>query len=217
MSSRREFLRIAGTVTAGAAATLAPTVRAAGTPPRWTMVVDLAKCVGCQACTVACTLEHDVPAGQYRTTVQLSAIRTAGGTAVAMLPRLCNHCDAPACVPVCPAGATYKTADGTVQIDADRCLGCGLCAKACPYEARYVNAEAGKAEKCSLCVHRLEAGLLPACVETCAGGARQVGDRNDPQGVVARALAAGAQVLIPEAGTQPSVCYLGLDRVAPRA
>lgn len=132
---------------------------------------------------------------------------------MAMLPRMCNQCDEPACVPVCPAGATYKMADGTVQIDSDRCLGCGLCAKACPYGARFVNSEVGKAEKCSLCGHRLAVGLLPACVETCVGGARMVGDRDDPDGVVTKAIAGGAKVLLPEKGTRPNVYYVGLDRI----
>ena len=93
-----------------------------------------------------------------------------------MLPRLCNHCaDAP-CIPVCPVGATYQRADGIVVVDADKCVGCAYCVQACPYDARFVNHVTQKADKCTFCAHRVEAGLLPACVETCVGGARLFGD-----------------------------------------
>lgn len=210
MPSRRRFLHAAASVTAGVAAPLAA---GAATPagPRWSMVVDLSRCVGCQACTVACSLEHAVPADRYRTTVQVHEVRVDGVAKLAMLPRLCNHCDQPACVPVCPEDATFRMPDGTVQIDDDKCIGCGKCVRACPYRARFLNPDSDTVEKCSLCVHRLDAGLLPACVETCVGGARQVGDRNDPAGVVAAAIARGARVLMPEKDTRPAVYYLGLE------
>lgn len=215
MPQRRAFLKGIGTITAGAVAGLPIGARGA-TPAahRYAMVVDLRRCIGCQACTVACAYENQLPDGAWRTAVTVHEVKTSHGAGLAMLPRLCNHCDAPACVPVCPMQATYKTDDGTVQIDADKCIGCGLCAKACPYDARFVNATTGKADKCSFCMHRVQAGLQPACVETCVGGARVFGDLADADSAAARLLkSAPAKVLKPEAGTRPRVFYVGLDEL----
>ena len=133
---------------------------------------------------------------------------------VAVVPRLCNHCEKPACVPVCPVGATFKREDGLVLINADTCIGCGFCVQACPYDARFLNHETHTADKCTFCAHRIAAGLLPACVETCVGGARIFGDLHDPQSVVCRMLAAykgKVATLYPEKSTDPHVFYLGLD------
>jgi tetrathionate reductase subunit B len=105
-----------------------------------------------------------------------------------VLPRLCNHCDNPPCIPVCPVSATYKREDGIVAVDGDRCVGCAYCVQACPYDARFINHETNKADKCTFCAHRVDAGLLPACVETCVGGARIFGDINDAEGELARRL-----------------------------
>ena len=84
-----------------------------------------------------------------------------------MLPRLCNHCDNPPCVPVCPVQATFQREDGIVLVDNERCVGCAYCVQACPYDARFINHETQTADKCTFCEHRLEVGLLPACVESC--------------------------------------------------
>jgi len=174
--------------------------------------MDLRKCVGCQACTVACAMENGVPEESHRTFVPVYEIEGAHGPVPAMLPRMCNHCDSPACISVCPTGATFQTQDGIVLIDQDTCVGCGYCVQSCPYEARYIHEEKGIADKCTFCVHRLEAGLLPACVETCVGGARNFGDFNDPNSLVS-ALATDYELrpLNPEAGTNPQVLYIGLD------
>jgi tetrathionate reductase subunit B len=143
------------------------------------------------------------------------AVTTADGrSGVAMVPRTCNHCEEPPCIPVCPVGATFKRSDGIVLVDAERCVGCAYCTQACPYEARFVNHETGKADKCTFCSHRVEAGLLPACVETCVGGARVFGDLNDGASEISRRLQAAqgrTSVLKPEAGTRPNVFYIGLD------
>ena len=131
-----------------------------------------------------------------------------------MLPRLCNHCDNPPCVPVCPVGATFKAATGEVLINSDHCVGCGYCVQACPYDARFINEDTGTADKCTFCAHRLEAGLLPACVETCVGGARIFGDLADPKSEVSKILVArkaDVRVLKPDQNTNPNVYYLGLD------
>jgi len=179
---------------------------------RWAMVVDLRKCIGCQACTVACTQENQVPVGQFRTIVSTYEIWQDGKPYNATLPRLCNHCDNPPCIPVCPVQATYQRNDGIVVVDSERCVGCAYCVQACPYDARFINPHTQTADKCTFCVHRLEAGLLPACVETCVGHARVMGDLNDPQSEVSRLIKLHqTKGLKPELGTRPQVYYIGLD------
>jgi tetrathionate reductase subunit B len=214
-SARRAFLRGIPVLTAAAAVPRAARADQGG--HHWGMLVDVRRCIGCQACTVACIQENAVPEGSYRTivstySVELTDAAQPAGTYV--LPRLCNHCDNPPCVPVCPVSATFKRADGVVLVDADRCVGCGYCVQACPYDARFINHDTGKADKCTFCAHRVEAGLMPACVETCVGGARIFGDLNDPAGELRRRLdAAGTQlkVLKPEQRTAPQVFYIGLE------
>ena len=97
-------------------------------------------------------------------------------------------------------------------MDASRCVGCAYCVQACPYDARFINHETQTADKCTFCIHRTEAGLLPACVETCVGGARIFGDLNDPESTVSRLLKEHeVSVLRPEMHTAPNVYYIGLD------
>lgn len=217
--TRRAFLRGIPVITAGALG-LSPAARAAegGRAHHWAMLVDLRKCIGCQACTVACIHENHVPEGSFRTVVSTYAVALAEAAdqpaRSVMLPRLCNHCENPPCVPVCPVGATFKRPNGEVVVNADRCVGCAYCVQACPYDARFINHETNKADKCTFCAHRLEAGLLPACVETCVGGARLFGDLNDADGQLRRELAAAGdqvKVLKPEQHTSPNVFYIGLD------
>ena len=210
--SRRRFLAALPVVTAGLAA---PAARAGKAPPHWGLLVDTRRCIGCQACTIGCSMENALPEGQFRTTVATYAVSTGNGhTAVAMVPRTCNQCDEPPCIPVCPVGATFKRDDGIVLVDGDKCVGCAYCTQACPYEARFINHDTGKADKCTFCSHRVDAGLLPACVETCVGGARVFGDLNDAGSEISRRIQAAAgrtSVLKPEAGSKPNVFYIGLD------
>jgi len=210
--SRRTFLAALPVVTAGLAA---PAARGGQGGPHWGMLIDTRRCIACQACTIGCAMENALPVGQFRTTVATYAITTGrGSTGTAMVPRTCNHCEEPPCVPVCPVGATFKREDGAVLVDGDKCVGCAYCVQACPYEARFINHDTGKADKCTFCSHRVEAGLLPACVETCVGGARLFGDLNDAGSEISRRMKAAAgrtSVLKPEAGTRPNVFYIGLD------
>jgi tetrathionate reductase subunit B len=179
------------------------------------MLIDTRRCIACQGCTIGCAMENALPEGQFRTVVATYAITIPEGrTGLAVVPRLCNHCEEPPCIPVCPVGATFKNKEGAVLVDGERCVGCAYCVQACPYDARFINHRTGKADKCTFCSHRIEAGLLPACVETCVGGARIFGNVNDPESEISRRFKAAdgkVRVLQPEANTRPNVYYIGLD------
>jgi tetrathionate reductase subunit B len=129
------------------------------------------------------------------------------------LPKLCNQCSNPACVQVCPVGATYKTVDGVVLVDDKRCIGCRYCVQACPYGARYFDEKRGVPDKCTWCYHRITKGMQPACVEACPTGSRVFGDLLDRQSPISRFVRNNhVQVLKPESGNSPNVFYLGLDK-----
>ncbi|QNJ78396.1 4Fe-4S dicluster domain-containing protein (plasmid) [Escherichia coli] len=118
----------------------------------------------------------------------------------------------PSCVPVCPTGATFKRNDGIVLINQDICWGCGACVTACPYDARFINTETKTADKCTFCAHRIEQGLVPACVETCVGAARVFGDLNDEESEVHKLYSDHiTNVLNPATGNKPQVFYIGLN------
>ena len=117
------------------------------------------------------------------------------------VPKLCNQCEHPACVQVCPVGATFQTKDGVVLIDEKHCIGCRYCVQACPYGARYFNEARGVPDKCNWCYHRITKGLQPACVEACPVGARVFGDTKDKQSPINLFIRNNrVQVLRPEIG-----------------
>ncbi len=199
-------------------------------PHHWGMLIDLRKCIGCQSCVVACKSENNVPIGVYRTWVQVVETGqwerdpdndgpvTIGKESYVpsvkrfSLPRLCNHCDDPPCVEVCPVKATFKREDGLVLIDYPKCIGCGYCIQACPYDARFFNPVQQTADKCTFCVQRIDRGLLPACVASCVGRARIFGDMNDPNSEIGTLLAQyPTERLNVSAGTHPQVFYIQLD------
>jgi Fe-S-cluster-containing dehydrogenase component len=129
------------------------------------------------------------------------------------VPKLCNHCTHPACVQVCPTGATYKTEDGVVLIDHTYCIGCQYCVQACPYGARFFNEGKNVSDKCTWCYHRITKGLQPACVEVCPVGARIFGDLNDKQSPISQFVRNNqVQVLRRESGNAPNVFYVGIDK-----
>lgn len=178
----------------------------------YVMVIDLRQCVGCQACSSACKVENQVPTQQYRTFVNEYELGEFPLVRKAYLPQLCNHCAEPSCISVCPTGATFKREDGVVVVDSEVCWGCGYCISACPYDKRYFNHETKVADKCTFCAHRVDKGFLPACVETCVGGARVFGNVNDSNSDVAKLLSTfPTDVLKPEQGNKPQVFYIGLD------
>lgn len=128
------------------------------------------------------------------------------------VPKLCNQCEKPPCVQVCPVGATYQTHDGVTLIDRQWCIGCGYCIMACPYGVRFFHPVYNVAEKCNWCYHRLSKGMKPACVEACAFGARQIGNYRDPNDPVTKVIMGQrVNVLKEEYGTKPMAYYLGLD------
>jgi len=209
---------------------------------RWVMVIDLAKCTGCTACTVSCKAENKLPPGVvYRPVMDMES-GTYPNVSRSFLPRPCMQCEYPPCAKVCPVGASYKRPDGVVAIDYETCIGCRYCLAACPYGARTFDwgerytegtpqfepyedlaafeygvarsrkndaSPVGNARKCHFCLHRLNAGMLPACTTTCLGRATYFGDANNPRSLVSELLKSPrAMRLKEELGTHPSVYYL---------
>lgn len=215
--SRRDFLKKStAAATAGAGMAVVPKMASAATtdrPKRYGMLIDVRRCIGCHACSVACKAEFDVPLGATRSWVEYVEKGEYPDVSRSFLPRLCNHCSDPPCVWVCPANATWKREeDGIVIVDKNICIGCGYCVQACPYDARFLNPVTGTADKCDFCLHRVSQGVEPACVETCVGRARIFGDLNDPESEISRQIATNeVTVLRQEMGTKPNVFYIAAD------
>jgi Fe-S-cluster-containing dehydrogenase component len=204
------------------------------------LVIDLDTCVGCHACAVSCKqwnaggiagpLTDEQPYGKDPTGVWFNRIHSyevagCGSTpetsqaqpaTTLHFPRSCLHCETPACVTVCPTGASYKRAeDGIVLVDEDKCIGCKLCSWACAYGAREYSAVEGVMKKCTLCVDRIynahlpESERQPACVQACPTKARHFGDLGDPDSDVSKLVAERSGVaLMPELGYAPVNRYL---------
>ncbi len=177
---------------------------------RWGMVMDVRRCTGCQACTVACKAENEVPLGVFRTHVRYYEIGEFPNVRRARLQHICNHCEKPRCVPVCPTGASQQRDDGIVFVDYQKCIGCKSCMAACPYGARFIHPDLKVADKCTFCMHRVDTGVVPACVQTCQGGTRVFGDLDDPDSEVNYLInTQPTTVLKPGSGTDPQVRYIG--------
>ncbi len=178
-------------------------------------VIDHRKCIGCHACTVACTSENDVPIGDFRTWVKYTEIGTFPQVRRHFAVLRCNHCTNAPCVTICPVTALNKRDDGIVDLDRDACIGCKSCLQACPYDALYLNEDTGSAEKCHYCAHRVEQNLEPACVVVCPEQAIVAGDLHDSNSKVAQLAALDSAVVRrPEQKTGPNVHYLGTDPVS---
>ncbi|MCG5536435.1 4Fe-4S dicluster domain-containing protein [Ectothiorhodospira mobilis] len=201
------------------------------------LVIDLDTCVGCHACAVACKqwntsgtsgpLTDESPYGPEPSGVWFNRVRhfevdDYPHNKTVNMPLSCMHCENAECVDVCPTGASYKRAeDGIVLVDHDKCMGCNLCAWACPYGARELDPAEGVMKKCTLCIDRIydaalpEAERQPACVVTCPARARFFGDFDDPESTVSRLVRERAgQKLLPELGYRPTNTYLP-PRTAP--
>ncbi len=178
-------------------------------PKRYALAIDAKKCIDCKACLVACRAENGVPLSKSRNWINEEHRGVWPKLLAAFEPEQCHHCADPACVRVCPTGASRQRPDGIVVIDESECIGCRYCVIACPYDARFFREDRGVVEKCDLCARRVDRGELPACVETCPSKVRVFGDLNDPDGELSQLLERRQyRVKKPEAGTKPQAYYL---------
>ena len=183
--------------------------------PNYGFAIDLRKCIGCHACTIACKAEHEIPIGVNRCWVKTVEKGTFPDTRRFFFPVLCNQCDDAPCARICPTNALYRRRDGIVDLHGDSCIGCRACMVACPYDQLFIDPNTHTAEKCNFCANRVENDLLPACVSVCPTECRIFGDLDDPASEVARIANAGAiAVRKPEKGTIPKVFYLGAEESA---
>ena len=180
--------------------------------------IDASKCTGCRTCVVACKDAHNLPVGRNFRTVH--EVVTGGwkeengawrqDVRAFYLPVSCNHCDDPACVKTCPTKAHYKRKeDGLVLIDKEKCIGCGMCAGACPYHAPVLDQKVRKMTKCDACVDRLEKGHLPICVESCPQRAIAFGPIDELR---ARYGANAASTGLPDPGLTKPNLVVGLPK-----
>ena len=203
---------------------------------RYGMVIDTKRCVGCNACSVNCKITNNLPETNWGTRVLTEGgdeIDTPAGVFPDVSMRYitvgCQHCENPACLEVCPTGATTKDEEtGIVSVDSELCIGCESCIKACPYEGvrtlikspeYYLDVvvgeydapphKGGTVEKCTFCKNLIDRGEVPACMQLCPGRARYWGDLDDPESDVSKAIEGRETMFLnEEAGTKPSVYYL---------
>jgi len=203
---------------------------------KYAMAVDVAHCIGCHTCSVACRSNNNLPTGFLWNRVKTDGgayLDTARGTYPADLhreyyPTSCQHCDAPACMAVCPADAIGKREDGIVTQDNEKCIGCKLCLTACPYDVRVFYEEdpeyvvdfklgdydapehvTSTATKCTFCVNRIDRDEQPACMELCPGRARYWGDVDDPASEISIFLKGKNYTrLLEDKGTGPNVYFV---------
>ena len=237
-SYRRKFLgqgaALAGVVTLGPGLLLHTVARArpadepASSEVRWGFLIDSNKCASnCDKCVGACSKENGLTGfGRPETDAQWIrkvTVRDKETKHSVSLPLMCQHCAKPPCVDVCPTGASFKRADGIVLVDKHICIGCRYCMMACPYKARsfvhedisdqksYAPRGKGTVESCTLCVHRVDRGDIPACAEACPEKAILFGNLNDANSEIAQRLAAEASTQIRgDLGLDLGVRYQGI-------
>ena len=191
----------------------------------WGIVIDVTRCTGCYNCFTACKDEYwdnDYPPysaaqpkhGQFWINIDTKERGSHPYIKVTHIPVLCMHCEEAPCIKAAKDGAVYRRPDGIVIIDPQKAVGQKQIADACPYHVIFWNEEKQLPQKCTLCVHRLEQGKIPRCVQACPSGALIFGDLDDPQSEVSKLLASGkAEVLNPEYKTKPRVHYIGLPKL----
>lgn len=242
--SRRKFLGNSAAVVAGV--TIAPGVllhtpaqarpldQATSNKQRWGILIDTNQCdAGCDKCVSACQSENGWGKSETKSSPEQQAqwirkveLKDPNTGHQQSLPVMCQHCEHPPCVDVCPTGASMKREDGIVLVDKHICIGCRYCMMACPYKARsfiheeikdqLTNAPRGKGtvESCTMCVTRVDAGGTPACVESCPGKngkAMVFGDLNDPESEIAKRLKQfGGKQIRADLGLNPGVRYQGI-------
>lgn len=194
---------------------------------RWGMLIDTNQCkTGCNECVTACNRENGLSGKTGPTDsqwIRKIEIKDISSGRELSLPMMCQHCEHPPCVDVCPTNASFKRADGIVLVDKHRCIGCRYCMMACPYKARSFVHEPlhdqnpdvprgkGTVESCTLCVHRVDAGKQPACAEACPNQAILFGDLNDPDSAIAKQVASVASVQVrADLRLNPGIRYQGL-------
>ncbi len=224
---------------------------------KFAMVIDLGLCIGCRRCSYACKLENNVPDSinppyimvfetKYKPGQVIDEnlpVKTHNGGSGLLYTKLrkdrmympvqCNHCDDPPCAKVCPTKATYKSPDGIVMMDYNKCIGCRYCMAACPYNARRFNWSRpeipldkinplvpirtdGVAEKCTFCVHRTRRGRTTRCVEACPNKARTFGNLNDPNSAVSKLIASERYFRLKVGlNTGPQIWYLTRPKKKP--
>jgi Fe-S-cluster-containing dehydrogenase component/formate-dependent nitrite reductase membrane component NrfD len=180
--------------------------------PNYGFAIDLRKCIGCHACTIACKAEHEIPVGVNRCWVKTVEKGTFPDTRRFFFPVLCNQCEEAPCARICPTNALFKRRDGIVDLNGESCIGCRACMEACPYDQLFIDPNTHTAEKCNFCANRVENKLQPACVSVCPTECRIFGDLDDPTTEVAQIFQREAfMVRKPEKGTGPKVLYLGAE------
>lgn len=195
--------------------------------PRFGLVVDLNRCTGCMTCVLACKEENDTRPGIWWN--RILEVESERLDSITYVRYACMHCDDPPCIDACSEGAISKRSDGIVLIDKDKCKASGECAKACPYGLIEMNPDQdyfpeekgynqgsnpyykkhppGKASKCNFCVHRIDKGRQPACVESCPSKALIFGDLDDPRSTI-REKIWQAEPLLAHQNTKPKSFYI---------
>lgn len=217
--SRKEFLSLSAAAVAGAALASVDKVQAAQKKnAKWAMVMDVRRCIGCHACTVGCKAENEVPLGVWRTHIRAYEKGKYPHTKRYFFQWICNHCGN--CAEASQGSGLksfYRREDGIVLFDHKKLQGktpaqvkaeADLVISACPLEAIYVNPFTGFPEKCTFCAHRVEKGLVPACVQTCIPRARVFGDLSDPNSVVSKLIASNPTKKLCADG---NVYYIGAE------
>lgn len=188
------------------------------------IVVNLDRCTGCYGCEISCKMENGVALGQrWNKVLAVGPFGEYPNMTRYPLPTMCQQCEDAPCVNVCPTGASYRNeSNNIVLVDKEKCIGCKYCMMACPYGVRSWNKSEGCVEKCTLCGQLTSTGQLPACVKSCAAGARFYGDLDDPNSDVSKELAkydSSAIHTLQDQGNSPATKYIlspSMGQWAPR-